>query len=409
MKSRNTISVISLIVGAGAMKMAHFISMPFLAIFLSQKTDLSFTSIGLIIALSPLSALLGSIIGGSLSDKMGRKLILVSSLIAITIIFFGFYSASSIENVTLQILMFSVLNGLNGFFSWMYMPVSQACLSDLVSEKDRSKIFHIRYTAINVGATLGPLIGLWLGINSSGSAFLFTGLFYLFFSVYLIVFLDPPNIPSNEKDNKIEMKNIKSALSKDIKLKYMLLGGVFFMCCYAQLEASLSQHLITYFPDGVTLFALLLTINGISILALQAPAYYLIRKIKSHQALMLGCIFFSIGILGIGLITPNHSYNMIMLATAMVIISIGEIFIFPVAVTVIDEIAPDSLRGSYFGAYALRQLGLCIGPPLGGFFLSSTSQGTLFYFTAVLVMIAGLVFWVAAKPLLIQKQKIRVT
>jgi MFS family permease len=84
---RSKYLVRSLILGAGLIKAANFISMPFLALFLAKKSALSAFEIGLIIGLNPLAAILGAFFGGPLSDKLGRKKILLSSLLLTTFVY----------------------------------------------------------------------------------------------------------------------------------------------------------------------------------------------------------------------------------------------------------------------------------------------------------------------------------
>lgn len=115
---------------------------------------------GAIIGTSALVGVFASFIGGNLSDRFGRNMILIWSMIVWVFVFIGFSLAD-------HVLSFFLLNALNGLCRSFFEPTSRALLSDLTKPEYRLLVYNLRYGAINVGVAIGPLVGLQIGSAKS--------------------------------------------------------------------------------------------------------------------------------------------------------------------------------------------------------------------------------------------------
>jgi MFS family permease len=382
-----------LIFGAGFVKVASFMSMPFLAIFLSRDSSIPIPLIGLVVGISPLFSVVGAFFGGQFSDRFGRKNILLLSLSMVALCYFGFFGAAHIQVSSLRISAFVAVNGLNGFFSWMFQPVSQALISDLLTPVERVKAFQLRYGALNLGAAIGPAIGGILGISSTSNSFLLTGILYLIFTLFLSYSLYGFLPATSSVIRKPRFIHSMQALASDRRLLLFVLAGMLFMMAYAQLESNLSQFLKMNFADGIKIFSRLLSLNGLTVILFQVPVYYLSAKLRPAINLWIGTSIFALGIF----LFSIGGEKVELYYLAMIILSIGEILVFPVQGLFVDSIAPENLRGTYFGAGLLRQFGLFLGPPLGGFLLSWGWGRGLFICASGLSIISGVIFYYGEK------------
>jgi MFS family permease len=374
----------SLICGAGLLKAANFLSMPFLALFLAKKSTLSPAEIGMLVGLSPLASVVGAFFGGPLSDILGRKQILLGALALIAMVFGGFYWAAGMEPSRAQIYLFAVFNLLNGFGAWMYQPVSQALIGDLLDPSERQRAYQLRYTMINLGAAIGPMLGAAMGVSSSPIGFAATGVFYFAYFLWNAYLIRGLAIARGSRRSRPSFTQALGVLSADRRLRYFILAGAMFMACYSQLESNLSQHLVRQFSNGALLFSTLLSLNGLTVIVFQTPVYMLSRRISPTRSLMLGTLLFAVGMLLIALAGSSlwGIYGGVFLG------STGEIFVFPVSSYFVDSIAPDHLRGTYFGASVLRQLGLSVGPAAGGVLLEHLGGGALFAAASLLALLS---------------------
>lgn len=371
-----------LLMGTALARAANAMSIPFLAIYLSKETDMNAILIGLIVGAGALSSALGGFFGGVLSDQFGRKKIMLWALYTWGIVFIGlFYTHAT--------LIFFLLNILNGLCRTFFEPVAQALMSDLTPSERRVQIFSMRYLAINLGVTIGPLLGAYMALEESSVAFLFTGLFYILYAISLSLLLRLYNINEITKSKKesVTIRSAANVLLRDAYYRRLLIGGIIVTIAYSQLDSTLPQFLNQNFVEGVQFYAIMLSLNALLVVILQMPLTSWIESKGSMYAIVLGNILISLGFIGF-----CFSPHFIFLLISMFIFTIGEIFYFPAASAMVDKIAPDHLRGTYYGAQSFLYFGKFIGPILGGFLLNRLG-GTGLFIIMVFFTLIGTVFY----------------
>jgi MFS family permease len=374
-----------LFLGTAYIKMATYMSLPFLAVYLFKYADLSPLIIGIIIGASPLAALFGGYIGGHLSDRFTRESIIRISLFGSFLSFFCFYWLLSNTDSFGLVLLF-VVSATHGFFSALFQPSSQTLLSDLTPDYDKNRIFQIRYAALNIGAAIGPLVGVILGITATKTVFLFTSILY--FTYFCLIWIALRYLPKLAVHKPINIGFFASLkiINRDARFRYFLIAGILFNICYAQIESSLPQYLMYLFSNGPTLYSYLLSVNCIAVLLFQIPAYYLSQRISPSYLMMGGMLIACLSFISF-IVAEN---NIWLFVIGITLISLSEALVFPIASYYIDKIAPANLRGTYFGAAMLRQLGLAIGPIIGGYFLSTFGGTVLFIIIIGFVLLSCL-------------------
>ena len=108
--------------------------------------------IGMLTSIYPLFQLIFVIVWGRLSDKYGRKPIILVGLI-------GFIVMNLLTGLATSLMMLYVARILGGIFTSSVIPVSNAYLSDITSEKRRTKIMAWSGVAISSGVIFGPVLG----------------------------------------------------------------------------------------------------------------------------------------------------------------------------------------------------------------------------------------------------------
>ncbi|WP_410005580.1 MFS transporter [Aequorivita nionensis] len=126
-----------------------------LAIKGNLDTDLINFHIGLLTSIYPFFQLLFVVVWGKLSDKYGRKPIIICGLI-------GFVIMQLLTGLATSLTMLYVARIFGGIFTSAVIPVSNAYLSDITSEKRRTKIMAWSGVAISSGIIFGPVIGGFL-------------------------------------------------------------------------------------------------------------------------------------------------------------------------------------------------------------------------------------------------------
>ncbi|KEO84300.1 membrane protein [Tumebacillus flagellatus] len=347
----------TLFIGVMMSRMATSMSIPFLAIYLSLRTEMSPATIGFTIGLSSLASTVAGFVGGTMSDRFGRKRVMLASLYIASAVSFGFVFAHSAW-------LFMLLSFVNGASRSFFEPVSQALMGDLTPQEQRYRVFSIRYMAANTGFAVGPMIGAMLGLVAGSTPFLVTGIFNLIYAVVLHLLVNHFGINELESSQASHRENVtfRSAirvLVHDRAMLCYLIGGTLMQFGYSQMS-TLSDYTAHHFEDGVNLYAWLMTVNAVICVVLQ----FLVSKwgeTRSPLALVaLGNILYALGGLGFAL-----AVGPVTMMLAMVVFTCGEVLCFPANSILIDRIAPDGLRGTYYGAQSFRDIGRFVGPSFG--------------------------------------------
>lgn len=360
---------------------ARSMSIPFLAIYLTKITTLSPAMIGFVIGLGAIVGTFGGFLGGTLSDKTGRGKLIVIALWTSVLVFIGF----SISKDIYVLLVISILNGLSFSF---YSPVAKALIGDYTPSEDRLRIFSLRYTLFNIGFAIGPMLGVLLGTIGSALPFIITAVFYLFLASFLQIIFYKYRINNHSQtmsyssESEFTIKKGFKAIVSDKALLCLVLAGIISFTVHGQMSVTLSLYLNNTFDAGIMYFSILLTLNGILVILFQIPLTKWIESKTSLFGVVIGSFLFLIGEIGFA-----FSQNLVFLCIAMTIFTIGEIFVIPSEYSMVDKITPDDMRGTYYGAHNLSELGNFLGPWIGGLVLTNIGGAEMFLVFGLLAFI----------------------
>ncbi|MEY8349445.1 MFS transporter [Bacillus cereus] len=374
----------SIIIGTLFARFATSMSIPFLAIYLTTVKDISAAMTGAIIGTSALVGVFASFIGGNLSDRFGRKTIMISSLIVWIFVFIGFSVAD-------HVLAFFLLNALNGLCRSFFEPTSRALLSDLTKPEYRLLAYNLRYGAINVGVAIGPLVGLQIGSAKSTMPFLIAAGVYIVYTAILAMQFKKYQMDEKTMDTIEPVTMIKAIriLRKDIVFLVALVGIILSNSGFSHFTTTVSQYFANsyVFKDGVTLFSYMLTLNAVTVVAIQYPVIQICKKYTPLVSIMIGTLFVSGGLIGFG---TGESISSIVLYT--IIFTIGEVLMFSMTDVFIDNISVPHLKGTYFGAMGFSGIGGVIGPWLGGVLLDYYGYENGFAVFLILAIFSAVAF-----------------
>ncbi|PGY08454.1 MFS transporter [Bacillus sp. AFS031507] len=379
-----------LLLGTVLSRGSAFMTLPFLSIYLSRHMDLSPIVIGLTVGMSPLMATAGGFIGGHLSDQFGRKPIMLTALFALAFVYYGFTLASGQG-------WFILLNALNGLCTSFFEPTSQALMADLTSKEKRMKVYSLRYTAMNIGASVGPLIGAYLASTTAKLSFAITGTTYLIYAIVLVYFMKKLVIQTDKISKKVvSLGDAFWIIKTDKALRYLIIGIILVNIGYVQIDSNLPQILEGSVENGIVIFSSLITINALMVVFLQMPISYVAEKFRLMQVMVIGAVFMAAGLIAFSFVS-----GWVTAILAIVLITLGEILIFPSNSIMIDQLAPEHLRGTYFGAAQFRKIGNFLGPIIGGYLLSQY-QGQIMFWLIALTTIGSIVFFSAGNKVFIE-------
>jgi MFS transporter, DHA1 family, multidrug resistance protein B len=346
---------------------------PFLAIYFAQKIGAAET--GVILILIVISGVIGGFIGGHVSDKIGRRNIMIYSEIGvlITYLFIAFCNSPWFDLPYVSAAFFV----LNMFAGGMFQPAAQAMIIDVTDSESRKLVFTISYWLGNLATAIGGIMG----------AFLFkTYLFELFIgisgisllSVLMTIFFISetytPEQTSSEssseqpKSSPLEIVQSYTAVLKDKLFMFYIVGAVFIFTLEQSLtnyigirlekeipEQSASLFGMEFLLDGTKVLGFLKTENTLLVVLLSTVVLFLFKKWKDRWTLVTGMFIFSVCFSALA-----FTNNVLILLIIIFVGTIGELMYVPVKQAMLGDLAPSNARSTYMAFYSLTFYGATI-------------------------------------------------
>lgn len=365
-------SSLLLTIGRGA-------TLPFMTIYLTRVYAMSVENIGYALTVALTIGVVFSMGFGILADKFDKKRYM---LVSITAFIFGFIAIPLVDNVTLVVLFFALINCAYSVFA----TVLKAWFSDVLTPSQKAKIFSLNYSFLNIGWTIGPPIGTLLVMYSLQLPFWLAALCAALPLVFIQLWVQRVEAAASESAPVAWQPSI---LLKDRALFWYTLSGLLASYVGGSFASCISQYVLAADYDSdfaQQVVAVVLPVNAAMVVSLQ---YLIGRKLtgKNIRPLMtLGTLFFVLGLAGF-MVSGN---NLIYWGVAAAIFTVGEIIYAPGEYMLIDNIAPPGMKASYFSAQALGWLGAAFNPMITGIILTHLPHWSLFAIMMVAIVIAWL-------------------
>ncbi|WLG88246.1 MFS transporter [Pseudomonas cucumis] len=387
---KNYPTTVNLLLSASLiLTLARAITLPYLVIYLSGRFSLNVADIGLVIGSTLIIGSLLSLYGGFLVDKMSSYRLILGFSGLFTLGFLGTFLARDLW------LFYSCLVLINLAYAVIDIAIKSG-FGSLLPVTGRSEVFSIKYTLTNIGYAVGPFLGAGMAKLDISLPFLLSaGLGAGFFFIYF-VWGDRDLNAIDDARKPVPFLAVGKLLLQDYRLVCFTLGGLLSAVVFGQFTAYLSQYLVvTTTPESTyQIISTIVATNALMVISLQ---YSIGRKIShGHLSLWLaaGLSMFMMGLAGFALST-----SILLWVISMAIFTVGEIIVFPAEYMFIDKIAPDNLRGMYYGVQNLSSLGAALGPVLCGVVLATQPPHYIFYMLALFIVVGGLFYFLGASNL----------
>ncbi|MCF5548384.1 MFS transporter [Pseudomonas salomonii] len=362
--------------------LARAITLPYLVIYLSGHFGLSIADIGLVIGSTLIIGSLLSLYGGFLVDRMRSYRLMLTFCAVFTLGFLGAAVAPVLW------LFYLCLVAVNLAYAVIDIAV-KAGFGSLLPVDRRSEAFSIKYTLTNIGYAVGPFLGAGLAtVDASLPFMLSAGLGAGFLLIYG-VWGDRHLLTAEANPPSIAFLAVGTLLLRDYRLVCFTLGGLLSAVVFGQFTAYLSQYLIvtTTPQETYRIISTLVATNALMVISLQYSLGKRISPRYLNRWLAAGLSLFILGLGGFALST-----TLLMWVLSMAIFTLGEIIVFPAEYMFIDNIAPNHLRGMYYAAQNLSNVGAALGPVLCGWVLATQPAYSMFYMLVVFVVAGGLMY-----------------
>ncbi|MGD8405733.1 MAG: MFS transporter [Anaerolineales bacterium] len=344
---------------------------PFFALYLTRKFDIGMTQVGVLFAAFSFSSLIGSMLGGALTDRFGRKVIIIFGLIASSLSTLGMGFVNTYTVFFFMALFSGILSETSG-------PARQAMIVDLLPEEKRAQGFGIFRVAFNLSVVIGPAVGGLLAARSYLALFIADAVISLI-TAALVSRLLPETKPESNPDEPQESVSGSFRgyfrVLRDTAFMLFLGASMLMVLTYMNMNTTLGVFLRDTYNIPESGYGGLLSLNAAMVVLFQFPITRWIEGQKPLLMMAAGTALYTIGFAMYGFVSV---YSLFVLA--MIIITIGEMVIAPMGQALVAKFSPEDMRGRYMAVHGFSWIiPFAVGPVLAGYVLDTYDPRLLWY------------------------------
>ncbi|AJA68587.1 MFS transporter [Myroides odoratimimus] len=361
--------------------------LPFLGVYMTKELHFSQEQTGYVLACFGVGSIIGTTVGGWVTDKIGNYKVQYLSLIGSIPVFIMLPHFTSVVSLALMMLLQSAV-------SEMFRPANSVAITMYAKPENITRAFSLNRMAVNLGFSIGPAMGGILAAISYALLFYVNATAAFLAAVVFIYFFR--NRKTNkelllEQEDITELTEIEDVSNKSPYKDKMFLIYSVFCTLYSIAFLQLLSTLPIFYEKAVGLdeveIGLILGYSGLLIFLTEMLLVHVAEKFFTiRQTIFYGVM---ISALGYGMLAFDHSY--ISIYISMTILCVSEMLAMPFTSTVTAMRAGSKNKGAYMGVNGLTfAIGFIISPILGTKVASTLGYDVLWLGTAALVIIAAL-------------------
>lgn len=317
---------------------------PFLSLYLTEDMNLTLSEVGWIMTCFGLGSLLGSYLGGKLSDKFGFYQVMFFSLLITGLMFIALQFVHTFLGFAIGIFITMV-------FADAFRPAMFVSLKAYSKPENQTRSLTLIRLAINLGFSFGPFFGgLIIALISYSGLFWVDGITCIAAIVVMKVVLKEKKVRVDKSNIVIDKENNITSVYKDqpywLFLLIIFLMGLIFMQLFTTMPLFYKEvHRMTEVEIG-----LLMSLNGFLIFLFEMPLiHYIEKKLLDRMKI----ITWSLGLLAMSYAILNATSWSGILIISMLLITLGEMLAFPFTNNFAMNRAPSGNEGRYLALYSM--------------------------------------------------------
>ncbi len=370
-----------LVGGAFIDRLGGALLFPFFSLYITKKFDVGMTQVGIIFVIFSITGLVSNLIGGALTDRIGRKRIIIFSLVMSALSALGMGLVNRFELFILVVALVGLLAEVGG-------PAQQAMVADLLPESKRAQGFGILRVVFNLAVVIGPMIGGLLAARSFLLLFIIDTFTSLTTAVIAALALKESKAPPAVDEPQESMRQTFSGYARvlrDIAFTWFLGASMIMVVVYMQMNTTLAVYLRDVHGTTEQMFGYILSLNAAMVVLFQFPITRAIGKFRPLMVMAVGTLFYAFGFAMYGFVGTY-----VLFLAAMVIITIGEMLVSPTSQSIVAGLAPEEMRGRYMAVYGFSWvIPSAVGPLLAGLVMDYLNPNWIWYGAGVLGLAAA--------------------
>lgn len=358
---------------------------PFFALYITQRFNVGMTQAGVLFGIFSISGLVGSMVGGALTDKLGRRGMVLFGLV------FSALSSVSMGLVD-QLTVFYLLAVVVGLLSNVAGPARQAVVADLLPEGKRAEGFGVLRVVGNLAWMVGPTVGGLLASRSYLLLFVIDAVTSLITAaiVYRLVPETKPETPEDQPSQTIvETLAGYRLVAADKMYVAFVITSMLMTLVYWQMYNTLSVYLRDVHGLSTQAYGSILSIDAGMVVLLQ---FWVTRRVKRFAPMLmmaLGTGLYMVGFTMFGFVSGYALF-----VAAIGVITFGEMIVMPVGQALVARLAPEDMRGRYMAFFGLSwTIPQIIGPWAAGLIMDNYDPNWVWYAGGIICAITVVGFY----------------
>lgn len=355
---------------------------PFFALYITYRFNVSMVEVGFIFTIFAVTNVLGSFLGGAMTDRFGRRAMLIYGLVISA-------GSSLVMGFVADINVFYAVTVVVGLLSNLGGPAQQAMIADLLPAAKRTEGFGIWRVVANLAVTFGPAIGGFIASRSYLGLFIIDAITSIIMAVivFRVIPETKPATPEGvEEDSLMQTMRGYSQVLRDAIYMSFISVTVLVVIVYVQMNTTMPVYLRDVQGIGTVGYGYILSLNAAMVVLFQ---FWITRRLSGYAPLhimALGAFLYAVGFGMYGINATVYFY-----ALAMVVITIGEMVIVPVSQAVAVRFAPDHMRGRYLAIFGFSySIPFAVGPLLAGLVMDNFDPRWVWWGGLLLGMVGAL-------------------
>ena len=334
-------------------------AIPFIGIYFHVEFGMSIIEIGLFFGVMAIVRSVFQAVGGEVSDRIERRWLLISAQYARAAVFVLLAAAI---NWHWGFWWCAICLLVNSIFGAVFQPVANAMVSDILPKERRLDGYAIIRTAGNLGWAVGPAVGGFLAASSYALLFLIAAVVTVVSASIFLVFLRVERI--DRQTDRFKLSDIVAIKDDPLLARHTILIFLLYLVV-AQLILPFSIYTVEMIGISETQLGFLFSLNGLLVVLLQIPITRLLSRYALTTQLAWGAFLYAVGYSMVGVLIGFEYF-----ALAIVVVTVGEMFMSPPSLTLTSRLAPPGRMGRYMGIYGFFvAAGWSFGPLYGGVIL----------------------------------------
>lgn len=328
------LALITLINRAGTMVI------PFLSLYLINSLNFSLSDVGWIMSFFGLGSVVGSWLGGKLTDKIGPYKIMYTSLFLTGILFIAMQYITTFVGFCSGIFLLMLIAD-------TFRPAMFVALSSYSKPENKTRSVTLIRLAINLGFSAGPVVGgLIITTIGYGGLFWIDGITCIFAGILLLNVLHPKKARVLDEIKVINPVSAYSDKAFWVFLIAMMLFGVVFLQYFSTIPLYYKEvHHLSELEIG-----LLMGMNGFLIFLLEMP---LVKWLENKTYTKTGLMLIGVVLTALSFMMLNVTTWVGILIVGMLLMTIGEMIAFPFSNAFAMERAKKGNQGEYMALYSI--------------------------------------------------------